>query len=82
MKVIGAKLGKPKRWRLEEEQEFAVADISRRNNKIKMCQVLRAFCAIGIRLTDLNGGILPVPEQAQLHRALVQRAQRDKQRRR
>lgn len=82
MKIIGARLGKPKRWRLEEEQECAVADISRRNNKIKMCQVLRAFCAIGIRLTDLNGGILPVPEQARLNRALARRAQQDRKRNR
>lgn len=80
MKIIGARLGKPERFRLEEEQECAVADISRRNNKIKIAQVARAFFAIGIRLTDLNGGILPIPEQARLHRALVRRAQRDRKR--
>jgi hypothetical protein len=80
VKIIGARLGKPKRWRLEEEQEYAVADISRRNNKIKMCQVLRAFCAIGIRVTDLNGGILPVPEQVRIQRALIHRAHRDRKR--
>ncbi len=69
------------RFRLEREQEWAAADISRRNNKIKLAQVARAFFAIGIRLTDLNGGILPVPEQVRLHRVLVRRAQRDGKRR-
>lgn len=77
MKIIGAPLGKPKRFRLELEQEWAAADISRRNNKIKLCQVARTFFAIGIRVTDLNGGILPVPEQVRVHRALVRRAKRD-----
>lgn len=48
-----------------------------RANSRKICHLSRIFADFGLRVTRLNGGIVPTVEQIRLQRALVQRAKRD-----
>lgn len=68
-------------WPIQyEENQLDEMRVVGRANQRKICHLARIFTDIGLRVTRLNGGIVPTLEQVRLQRALVRRAKRDARR--
>lgn len=73
------KLATPWPIQYEEPQLFALLDIGRRNER-NINQLGRKAAELLIHATDMNGGIIPLPSQLRIQRALFARARRDAKR--
>lgn len=73
------KLATPWPIQYEEPQLFALLDIGRRNER-NVNQLGRKGAEILIRLTDMNGGIIPNLAQLRIQRLMTNRARKDARR--
>jgi hypothetical protein len=81
MKLETERLGEAKEMRFWPRQRVALSFIADINNKQKEAAVVRTFTDFGIKLTHLNGGQIPLPEQVRLQRGFAKKLAHRRRRR-